>query len=178
MSYPQLTPARPVPGAFFNTPAASRFAGNDNESVRRRLFLDGDGAQGSTTTGSSGALVGGSSFAPATVSSVGTSGGLVSTSQAPQQNLPPVTRAAQAVNQFLQADENYPELDSYCRRTSSPLPPPFPPSMAHLTPKQQAHPPSMTTARSIRRGPPSTRRRCTPSRTRSSATTTPASCRR
>ncbi|KAI8273865.1 Nucleoporin NUP170 [Colletotrichum sp. SAR11_240] len=119
MSYPQLTPARPVPGAFFNTPAASRFAGNDNEPVRRRLFLDGDGAQGSTTTGTSGALVGGSTFAPATVSSVGTSGGLVSTSQAPQQNLPPVTRAAQAVNQFLQADENYPELDSYCRPGAS-----------------------------------------------------------
>lgn len=114
MSYPQMTPVRPVPGAFLNTPAPSKFAG-DSDVVRRRLFSEGDGAQGQST---SGALVGSSGFAPATVSSAGTSGGLVSTSstQPSQQNLPPVTRAAQAVNQFLQVDENYPELDSYCRR--------------------------------------------------------------
>lgn len=107
-----MTPMRPVPGAFLNTPAASRFA-NDNEPVRRRLFAEGD-----APSSNSGALVAGSNLAPATIASTSTSGGLVSTSsaQAPQQNLPPVTRAAQAVNQFLQSDENYPELDSYCRR--------------------------------------------------------------
>ncbi|TEA18290.1 Nucleoporin NUP170 [Colletotrichum sidae] len=119
MSYPQMTPVRPVPGAFLNTPAPSRFAG-DNDAARRRLFVEGDGAQGSTTTSGSGALVGTSSFAPVTVSSAATSAGLVPTlSQASQQNLPPVTRAAQAINQFLQADENYPELDSYCRPGAS-----------------------------------------------------------
>lgn len=118
MSYPQMTPMRPVPGAFLNTPAASRFA-NDNEPVRRRLFAEGE----APSSNNSGALVAGSNLAPATIASTSTSGGLVSTSSAPapQQNIPPVTRAAQAVNQFLQSDENYPELDSYCRRKSTAL---------------------------------------------------------
>ncbi|OLN97413.1 Nucleoporin NUP170 [Colletotrichum chlorophyti] len=120
MSYPQMTPVRPVPGAFLNTPAASRFAG-DNETARRRLFAETETAQGSSTSGGSGPLVGASNIAPATIASATTSAGLVSTtsSQTTQQNLPPVARAAQAVNQFLQADESYPELDSYCRRASS-----------------------------------------------------------
>jgi nuclear pore complex protein Nup155 len=33
-----------------------------------------------------------------------------------RDDLPPVAKAAQVVNQTLQLDESYPDIDSYCRR--------------------------------------------------------------
>ena len=33
--------------------------------------------------------------------------------------VPPVIKAARAVNEFLQSDENFPDLDSYIRRKLS-----------------------------------------------------------
>jgi len=36
--------------------------------------------------------------------------------QPPREELTPIARAARAINQFLQSDDNYPEIDSYCRR--------------------------------------------------------------
>lgn len=32
------------------------------------------------------------------------------------ENVPPVVKAAKAINAVLQADESFPDLDSYCRR--------------------------------------------------------------
>ncbi|CRK39595.1 hypothetical protein BN1723_018724, partial [Verticillium longisporum] len=115
MSYPAITPARPVPGAFLNTPAASRFQSND-DPVRRRLF------DGNANPAPSSSLVPRPNQSSATTSSTsGMSGGLVAASHIQQQapDVPPVTKAAQAVNEFLQRDQNYPDLESYAKSGSS-----------------------------------------------------------
>ncbi|KAH8687014.1 Non-repetitive/WGA-negative nucleoporin C-terminal-domain-containing protein [Ilyonectria robusta] len=126
MSFPQTTPVRPVPGAFLNTPAvASRFqAGSD--PVRRQLFAGseanpqpmGVGAKTSTTTTTSRSVA----LTTASSSKTTTSDGLVVPSVLPpprSENVPPVVKAAKAINSFLQADERFPDLDSYCRQGAS-----------------------------------------------------------
>ncbi|EEY15025.1 conserved hypothetical protein [Verticillium alfalfae VaMs.102] len=116
MSYPAITPARPVPGAFLNTPAASRFQSND-DPVRRRLF------DGNANPAPSSSLVPRPNQSSVTTSSTsGMSGGLVPASHVQQQapDVPPVTKAAQAVNEFLQRDQNYPDLESYAKCEISP----------------------------------------------------------
>jgi nuclear pore complex protein Nup155 len=40
---------------------------------------------------------------------------------APEPPLPPILKAARSVNQVLQADESFPDLDSYCRREYQPF---------------------------------------------------------
>ena len=50
-------------------------------------------------------------------------------STAPQ---PPVLRAAKAVNQVLQLDESYPDLDSYCKRELSSTLPFHPPLTSNI----------------------------------------------
>lgn len=134
MSFPQTTPVatpvRPVPGAFLNTPAvASRFqTGQDN--VRRQLFPVSEGSQsGAVPAGntSSTAPETRSGFvqpaAPSTAASTTMSGGLVpNTVQPARESLPPVEKAAKAINTFLQMDESFPDLDSYCRRKTHCLP--------------------------------------------------------
>ncbi|KAG7138411.1 Nucleoporin like protein [Verticillium longisporum] len=115
MSYPAITPARPVPGAFLNTPAASRFQSND-DPVRRRLF------DGNANPAPSSSLVPRPNQSSVTTSTTsGMSGGLVPASHIQQQapDVPPVTKAAQAVNEFLQRDLNYPDLESYAKSGSS-----------------------------------------------------------
>lgn len=50
-------------------------------------------------------------------------GGLVAANPLPPvrvDNVPPVLKAAKAINSFLQMDESFPDLDSYCRRKLSP----------------------------------------------------------
>ena len=99
---PTATPMRQIPGAFFNTPAPTR-----NNPVARRLNF-GDPATSSSAgrnsiSGSLGvASVPEPSPAPAST----------------EPPLPPVLKAARSVNQVLQQDESYPDLDSYCRRKS------------------------------------------------------------
>ncbi|OIW28638.1 nucleoporin-domain-containing protein [Coniochaeta ligniaria NRRL 30616] len=107
---PTATPMRQVPGAFFNTPAPTR-----NDAVRRRLFSDTPGPVSSSYTGTtSNAIV---------PSSSGGSLGLQSQSQgqpAPSEApLPPILKAARTVNNVLQLDESFPDIDTYCRPGTS-----------------------------------------------------------
>ena len=107
-----VTPMRPIPGAFINTPAAGP------NTVRRRLNFNE--AAGGGTNGALGT-------APAPITSTLGSGqpdittGMLPPPQA-RDDLPPVTKAAQVVNQTLQLDESYPDIDSYCRRMFIPCP--------------------------------------------------------
>ncbi|TPX11780.1 uncharacterized protein E0L32_007517 [Thyridium curvatum] len=107
------TPMRPVPGAFFNTPAPGA-----RDPVRRRLFDEPPPASGDLARTNS--FSGGVSFQGR---------GAGSELQAPSQqaqptpdpvaSLPPVVKAARYVNGVLQHDESYPDLDSYCRPGAS-----------------------------------------------------------
>ncbi|PNY28783.1 nucleoporin [Tolypocladium capitatum] len=133
MSFPQTTPVRPVPGAFLNTPAiASRFQSGP-DPVRRQLFPVSESSPAQLGNASSGPATatttpGGTMAPPAVKTSssmtalgpVGPgAGGLVATTPLPPprvENVPPVSKAAKAINAFLQLDENFPDLDSYCRR--------------------------------------------------------------
>lgn len=107
------TPMRPVPGAFLNTPAAAR-----NDPTRRRLFNEPSTPSGGQLSGARPAAGSG----PVALGSSG--GGLQSPAQSTRAGqtagpLPPITKAAKSVNDVLQLDESYPDLDSYCRRKSS-----------------------------------------------------------
>lgn len=123
MSFPQTTPARPVPGAFLNTPAvASRFQ-NTQDPVRRQLFPV---SEGSGQTSNSNLAARSLSSPSLALQSAGTGAAqgesaLVGTNPlvAPLpriENAPPIVKAAKAINAFLQSDEHFPDLDSYCRR--------------------------------------------------------------
>ncbi|KAB5515179.1 Non-repetitive/WGA-negative nucleoporin C-terminal-domain-containing protein [Coniochaeta sp. 2T2.1] len=101
---PTVTPMRQVPGAFINTPAFVRDPVTRGEPVRRRLFNESpaplSNAQNAMITRSGGSL------------------GLESFSQnqpATEPPLPPILKAARTVNNVLQLDESFPDLDSYCR---------------------------------------------------------------
>lgn len=98
-----VTPVRQIPGAFIHTPAH----GVPNTTRRRLNFNE----PASSAVGS----------APAPLASTLGSGppelatGMLPPPQA-REDLPPVAKAAQVINQTLQLDESYPDLDSYCRR--------------------------------------------------------------
>jgi nuclear pore complex protein Nup155 len=82
MSYPVLqTPQRPLPGAFFNTPAASRFP-----PPRQPVFTAGIAQDPSNPP------------------------------PAPVPSLQPIQRAARTINEVLQREASFPDLDSYVRR--------------------------------------------------------------
>lgn len=132
MSFPSTTPLRPVPGAFLNTPAvASRFQ-SGSDPVRRQLFPTSSSAQsggqggGNLVSGNSiPALVPGGSVrtqeSSETLTTVSDSSdsGFVAANPLPAprvENVPPILKAAKAINSFLQMDESFPDLDSYCRR--------------------------------------------------------------
>ncbi|KAG6012658.1 hypothetical protein E4U54_007381, partial [Claviceps lovelessii] len=131
MSFPQTTPLRPLPGAFLNTPAvASRFQ-SGSDPVRRQLFpnasnLPSGGPVGSNSAVSNSALVTtpaetqGSATAVTTISARNVELAAVSALPLPRpENVPPVVKAAKAINSFLQMDESFPDLDSYCRQGAS-----------------------------------------------------------
>jgi nuclear pore complex protein Nup155 len=105
-----VTPMRQIPGAFINTPAPGP------NTVRRRLNFNE--AAGPSTAG---AVMN----TPAPLTRTLSAGqpeittGLMPLPQT-REDLPPLAKAAQVVNQTLQLDESYPDLDSYCRRTSLP----------------------------------------------------------
>lgn len=131
MSFPQTTPLRPVPGAFMNTPAvASRFQ-SGSDPVRRQLFPTSSNTQpggqaggnlvpsgsGSAATHGSGLASTGSSTALTAVNAGDSSLAPINPLPVPRvENVPPVVKAAKAINAFLQMDESFPDLDSYCRR--------------------------------------------------------------
>ncbi|KAL7961296.1 Non-repetitive/WGA-negative nucleoporin C-terminal domain-containing protein [Trichoderma compactum] len=124
MSFPPVTPLRPVPGAFVNTPAiVARYQNATHDPVRRTLFpSEGQNAQTSaaTTTAAQGTVSTSTTAVTATANTEG--GGLASLTPLPPprvENVPPVLKAAKAINAFLQLDESFPDLDSYCRQGAS-----------------------------------------------------------
>lgn len=165
MSFPQITPARPVPGAFLNTPAlASRYASGP-DPTRRTLFQTSNNNSASGPSNQSGGSL--------TAANDGsTARGLQPVSAVPppkSASVPPVVKAAAAINSFLRSDENYPGLDSYFQREcfssySSP---------ATYTNNwlQRAFPPTTICRRLIPLLLPSIRHRCTRFPTRYSITT-------
>ncbi|KAM4058949.1 hypothetical protein HRG_008174 [Hirsutella rhossiliensis] len=127
MSLPQATPVRPVPGAYLNTPAiASRFQ-SASDPVRRQLFPVSEGSNPGPGAASAVAPAGATAQTPPAASSMAVGvgppeAGLVSTTPLPAPraaNVPPVVKAAKAINAFLQLDETFPDLDSYCRQGAS-----------------------------------------------------------
>lgn len=108
-----VTPMRQIPGAYLNTPAP----GGPN-TVRRRLnFNDTTGTASSGTVG-----VGSTAMPMATVQPAAPRVADVApitgqSLQRPREEaLPPVTKAAKCVNETLQIEESFPDIDSYCRR--------------------------------------------------------------
>ncbi|KAM7198838.1 Non-repetitive/WGA-negative nucleoporin C-terminal domain containing protein [Rhypophila sp. PSN 637] len=101
-----VTPMRQIPGAFLNTPAPQ-----GANTVQRRLnFGETTGSTATSRLGNmtgSRALVGGNAADLTAVNPV--------PAPVQREELPPVVKAAQCVNQTLQQDESYPDLDSYCR---------------------------------------------------------------
>jgi nuclear pore complex protein Nup155 len=176
MSFPQTTPVRPVPGAFLNTPAvASRFQ-SGSDSVRRQLFTGNDSNQAvshksSAPVSSSRSVAATAPSAPRTASNDSL---IVPTALPPlrTENVPPVVKAARAINACLQSDGRYPDLDSYCRRRFKSLD-----AKESANKHQRARHPTTTLKIPILRWPPSTKLRCTPFRTKSSTITMLASFR-
>jgi len=108
-----VTPMRQIPGAYFNTPAPGA-----NTAVRRRLNFNeptGAGTTGLGVGGGNPAGLGSGNLPPGAIATAGAAGGQL---QPVREELPPVVRAAQSINQNLQQEESYPDLDSYCRRKS------------------------------------------------------------
>ncbi|KAL2130031.1 hypothetical protein VTI74DRAFT_7002 [Chaetomium olivicolor] len=105
-----VTPMRQIPGAFINTPAPGP------NTVRRRLNFN-EVAGPATTTGAMGSTPG------PIESGLGAGGPEITTGMLPppqvREDLPPIAKAALVVNQTLQLDESYPDLDSYCRPGAS-----------------------------------------------------------
>jgi len=95
-----VTPIRQIPGAYFNTPAPGA-----NTAVRRRLNFNEPAAPAAMAGPDGAARRDNAVVAPA-----GPGAG------AEREEVPPVVRAAGSINQTLQHDESYPDLDSYCRR--------------------------------------------------------------
>ena len=100
MSFPSLqTPQRPLPGAFVQTPAASRYPG---PNPVRQLFR-----APSSNSAAVGAPSAQGSQSAVTVLPQG---------QSQPQVLKPVQRAGRTINEVLRKDANFPELDSYVKR--------------------------------------------------------------
>lgn len=99
-----VTPMRHIPGAYIQTPAPA----GQRDPVRRKLNF------GDTTTST------GHSSLPLTSTMRSGQTEIVTAihppSQPPREDLPPVSKAALVVNQTLQLDDSYPDIDSYCRR--------------------------------------------------------------
>src|SRR3979411_1471077 len=95
------TPQRPLPGAFVQTPAPSRY--QTGADPRRQLFR----SQSSSGQQSNGLQTQNSNS--------GQQQQQISLSQSQTQAPPllPVQRAARSVNEVLQRDANFPDLDSY-----------------------------------------------------------------
>ncbi|KAJ4153524.1 hypothetical protein LMH87_010008 [Akanthomyces muscarius] len=139
MSFPETTPVRAVPGAFLNTPAvASRFR-TEQDPVSKNLFPRSESGQraasGSLRRNSSSSTSRSRALGRSGLASSQTTGSLLDmTAQSGDaaavapinpvpvrrvENIPPVVRAARAINGSLTSDENFPDIDSYCRQGAS-----------------------------------------------------------
>lgn len=92
------TPQRPLPGAFFNTPAPSRFGAPPPAPIFRQTSIT------SAQTSAPGRDATAQQVAPQSLPGL--------------QNRPlqPIQRAARTINETLQKEANFPDLDSYVRR--------------------------------------------------------------
>ncbi|KAK1749525.1 Non-repetitive/WGA-negative nucleoporin C-terminal-domain-containing protein, partial [Echria macrotheca] len=97
------TPVRQIPGAYFNTPAPGA-----NTAVRRRLNFNEPAVP---------AAIAGPDAANHPDNAVAALAGPETGPE--RQEMAPLTKAAASINQTLQADESYPDLDSYCRLGAS-----------------------------------------------------------
>ncbi|KAI5862066.1 nucleoporin-domain-containing protein [Durotheca rogersii] len=115
MAFPQ-TPSQALPGAFLHTPAvASRFS-SQQDPVRRRLFREPPNSSSNQTV-LFGQDTGGLGPDPAPLAAdPQTIRGLPGQNMPPQ---PPLAKAAAYINNALTKDSEYPQLDSYCRQSSS-----------------------------------------------------------
>ncbi len=104
---PFQTPQKPLPGAFLQTPAASRFQSGPGPDPQRQLFRP------LSTT----ALPGPVSQAPASSANQA----VTAQSSVPTQTLQPVQRAARTINEILKRDASFPDLDSYVKRIALPF---------------------------------------------------------
>lgn len=107
------TPMRPVPGAFLNTPAVASKYQTGQDPTRRQLFPP------SESSGSLQQVPQNAPLPPSQSAPGGLGGGMLTTNPLPpprSEAVPPVIKAARAVNDFLQSDENFPDVDSYIRR--------------------------------------------------------------
>ncbi|RDA83830.1 hypothetical protein CP532_5137 [Ophiocordyceps camponoti-leonardi (nom. inval.)] len=123
MAFSHSTPVRPVPGAFLNTPVAVSRLQSASDPTRRQLFSMAD-SNSSPAVGaaSDGASTVASALAPPVDADASSQSGLVATAPLPPSrpaNVPPILRAAKAINSCLQLDESFPDLDSYCRQGAS-----------------------------------------------------------
>ncbi|PFH56451.1 hypothetical protein XA68_16489 [Ophiocordyceps unilateralis] len=123
MAFSHTTPVRPVPGAFLSTPAVASRLQAGSDPTRRQLFPMADSSSTSAVGAvSEGASTAASAMAPPAKTGGSSEAGLVATAPLPphrSENVPPVLKAAKAINAFLQLDESFPDLDSYCRQGAS-----------------------------------------------------------
>ena len=151
---PMQTPQRPLPGAYFNTPAAPRFgtgAVPPQPIFRPQSFVNRPPAGESSNP---------TPAAPQPPQS----------RQQPQtQSLPPIARAARTISDVLQREASFPEIDSYVRRKGDRKT-----RRTKLTKPQKVFRPTMTfpTRRQKLLGRHFKEQRCTISRTESSSNTT------
>ncbi|PSS05201.1 nucleoporin Nup157/170 [Coniella lustricola] len=117
-----ITPVRALPGAYLNTPAAT------SDPLRKDLFGAGAAGSGSARMGPLGTSpprpMAISRFPP---SATGQSTALPSApgqalqppTQPPTETMSPAQKAARVINDHLQHDANFPDLDTYCRPGAS-----------------------------------------------------------
>ncbi|KAE9363359.1 putative nucleoporin [Stipitochalara longipes BDJ] len=97
MAFPGMqTPQRPLPGAYFNTPAASRF--QSGAPIRQPMFQPQGTRQPAAPNGDPSQPVS------------------QSREVAPPQAQKPIQRAARTINEVLQREASFPDLDSYVRQ--------------------------------------------------------------
>lgn len=159
MSYPSLqpqTPQRPLPGAYLQTPAVSRYqtgvAPPRQPVFRSQSFTGQHGGSSSQNT-------------------VGTPQPHLQASESRQvaASLPlqPIQRAARTINEVLQKEASFPDLDSYVKRKSCG----YGVNAELLTAMQRVSPPTMTSLHQSP-SPPGRRsrgRRCMTYQTKSSS---------
>ena|SRR2546421_10693025 len=103
MSFSVQTPQKNLPGAFLQTPAISRFQSNSvpQQSLFKRTSTSSSITANDHSGKASSALQGPTLTAPAASST---------------QTLKPIERAARTINEALQLEARFPDLDSYVGR--------------------------------------------------------------
>jgi hypothetical protein len=102
MSYPPVTPLRPTPGLFPNTPAPARTPSNAGFSRPPTFRIPSGPQQVIQRTGSTAGLGAPAQTQPQT--------------PAPSRELTPIERAADIIERQLKREDGYPSLESFITR--------------------------------------------------------------